>query len=165
MTEELVQLYDEAGKPSGIAPRSRVRAENLRHAATAIVVFNDAGELYVHQRTDTKDVFPGLFDFAAGGVLAAGESPDDGAARELAEELGIDGVSMTPIGQADYADAHTSYRAFLYRTVWNGPIRMQPEEVQWGGWMSLTELQQRIAADPASFVPDSVALWPHLTSD
>ena len=53
-------LYDERGRPCGSVPRSRMRAENLRHAATAVVVRDPLGRVYVHRRTDTKDVYPCL---------------------------------------------------------------------------------------------------------
>ncbi|MCB0913776.1 MAG: NUDIX hydrolase, partial [Propionibacteriaceae bacterium] len=77
--DELIALYDEHGHPSGAAPRSRMRAENLRHGATAVVVRNSSGQVYVHRRTPTKDVYPGRRDFAAGGVIGAGEEPDAAA--------------------------------------------------------------------------------------
>ncbi len=101
MTEEIVALYDEQGRECGSASRLRMRAENLRHAATCIVLRDGAGRIFLHRRTMTKDVFPGLCDFAAGGVLGAGEDPYAGAIRELAEELGITGVDLEVVGEAD----------------------------------------------------------------
>lgn len=157
--DEIVGLYDAEGRECGSAPRSRVRAENLRHAASSIVVDDGAGRVFVHRRTTTKDVFPGLRDFAAGGVLGAGEDPDEGAARELAEELGITGTRLTKVGEDDYADEHTDYRAFLYTATWDGSVRLQPEEVSWGDWMPLAQLLAEINAAASDFVPDSVALW------
>lgn len=71
MADEIVALYDEHGRECRSAPRSRMRAENLRHAATCIVLRDEAGGIFLHRRTMTKDMFPGLCDFAAGGVLAA----------------------------------------------------------------------------------------------
>jgi len=49
-----------------------------------------AGRIYVHRRTDDKDVYPGMYDMTAGGVLGAGESYLEAARRELAEALGRD---------------------------------------------------------------------------
>src|SRR4029077_19960222 len=86
--EEVVALYDDGGRPAGSAPRSVMRAQNLRHAATGIIVRDPWGRVYVHRRTPTKDVYPGRWDFTAGGVVLFGEDPLDGARRELAEELG-----------------------------------------------------------------------------
>lgn len=158
--DELVPLYDEAGRPSGeVVTRREMRARNLRHAATAVVVRNTAGEVYVHRRTDTKDVFPGRYDFAAGGVLQVGEDPYDAAVREAEEELGVAGVPLTGLGEADYADDHTSYHAFCFTCVYDGPITWQPEEVAWGAWVTVAELGAMVAAE--EFVPDTLALlWP-----
>ncbi len=156
--EEIVDLYDERGHVIGQAPRSQVRARNLRHGGTGIVVRNSRGEIFVHRRTDTKDVYPGLFDLAAGGVIAAGEDPDESARREVFEELGVTGVPLRRIGVDTYADEHTSYVAFLYETVYDGPIRLQPEEVAWGDWMSPAQVLARLEGDGWPFVPDSSTL-------
>src|SRR3954453_2772755 len=87
--DEVVALYDEGGRPAGSAPRSVMRAQNLRHAATGVVVRDPWGRVYVHRRTQTKDVSPAPWAFPAGGVLLADEDPLGGARRELAEELGV----------------------------------------------------------------------------
>lgn len=155
--DELVPLYDAAGQPSGeVVTRREMRERNLRHAATAVIVRNSAGQVYVHRRTDTKDVFPGRYDFAAGGVLQVGEEPYDAAVREAAEELGVKGVELTSLGEGDYADDHTDYHAFCFTCVYDGPITWQPEEVAWGAWVSVEELRTLMAT--MEFVPDSIAL-------
>ena len=41
-----------------------------------------------------RDVFPGYYDIAAGGVVLAGETYEAGARRELAEEVGIRDVPL-----------------------------------------------------------------------
>ncbi|WP_370613976.1 NUDIX domain-containing protein [Mumia qirimensis] len=157
--DEIVALYGDDGQPVGEAPRSRVRAQNLHHAATAVVVLDPADRVYVHRRTDTKDVFPGIYDVCAGGVLLAGEDPYDGAVREVAEELGVTGVELGPIFTGRYADAHTSYTAFGYVVeAWTGPIRWQPEEVAWGDWVDLADLVVRLNDPDWPLVPDSRAL-------
>ncbi|MFP3713235.1 NUDIX domain-containing protein [Puerhibacterium sp. TATVAM-FAB25] len=154
---ELVALYDDAGRPTGeAAARARVRAQNLRHAATAVVVRDSAGRVYVHRRTGTKDVYPGLHDFCAGGVLQAGEEPAAAAERELAEELGVTGVPLRPLGEADYADDRTRYHAYLYECTYDGPVTWQPEEVAWGAWVEPAALLRML--DELPFVPDSTTV-------
>lgn len=157
--DERVALYDEAGEVAGSARRSVMRSRNLRHAASSVVVRDPLGRVYLHRRTTTKDVYPGLLDFAAGGVVLAGEDPDLGAVREVEEELGVSGVRLEPLGVADYADEHTRYRAFRYVVTWDGPIRWQPEEVAWGEWVTVEDLVRRIDDEAGSIVPDSVAVW------
>lgn len=153
--EESVGLYDENGLCVGQAPRSVVRRDNLRHAATGVIVRDSSGRIYVHRRTDTKDVYPGLHDCCAGGIVAAGEDPREAASRELAEELGISATTLEPIATQSYADEHTNYVAFVFATTYDGPITWQPEEVADGQWMSLEELDSRLADPDWPFVPDS----------
>ena len=157
--DEEVALYDESGRVCGSAPRSVVRARNLRHAASSVVVRDRLGRVYLHRRTVTKDVYPGLLDLAAGGVVLAGEDPALGAVREVEEELGVVGAPLDPLGVADYADKLTTYRAFRYVVRWDGPIRWQPEEVSWGAWVTLEELVRRLDEEPGAIVPDGVAVW------
>ncbi|MGH3652223.1 NUDIX domain-containing protein [Glutamicibacter sp.] len=158
--EEQAALFDERGREIGQAPRSRVRAENLRHGATGILVFNPEGEVFVHQRTMTKDVYPGLLDFAAGGVIQAGEDPDASARREAQEELGIDS-DLVPLDQSNYADAHTRYRAFRYWTIACGELSLQADEVASGRWMEQSELLADIERNRGSYMPDTVELFFH----
>lgn len=157
--EELVEVRDEQGNPVRVVPRSVMRRENLRHGATGIMVVNSSEQVYVHRRTDTKDVYPGFHDFAAGGVISAGEEPVDSARRELAEELGITGVALEFMGEADYRDEHIDLHAWLYRVRWDGPVVHQPSEVAWGRWMDVDEVQAMIDDPTVDVMPDAVALW------
>jgi isopentenyldiphosphate isomerase len=156
--DELVALLDSEGRVCGSAPRSVMRRDNLRHAATGVLVRNSSGDIYVHRRTATKDVYPSYYDFAAGGVVAAGEDPYDAVVRELAEELGIVGADLVKLPEGDYADDNTSYHAYLYTCVWNGPIEHQPEEVAWGAWMSPAELAAKLDDPSWPVMPDTAAL-------
>ena len=158
-SDELVALYDERGHVVGQVLRSTMRRENLWHAASSVVVCDPLGRVYLHRRTTTKDVYPGLLDFAAGGVVLAGEDPALGAVREAEEELGVRGVPLQPWGVVAYEDAHTRYHAHRFTVEWAGPIRWQPEEVSWGAWVDLGHLVQRLDGEAATVVPDSAAVW------
>ena len=155
MAEELVALVDEHGHVTGTAPRSVVRRDNLLHAATAVIVRDADGRVYVHRRSDTKDWAPGHWDAAAGGVIAAGEEPDASAVRELAEELGITGVSLTPLGNHLYEDDTVRCYEHAYEATWAGEVRHQPEEVAEGRWATLTELARLLTDPDVAFVPDT----------
>jgi 8-oxo-dGTP pyrophosphatase MutT (NUDIX family) len=97
---EVVALVDRSGAVVGSAERSVVRRENLLHAATAVLVRDPEHRIYVHRRSPDKDWAPGRHDAAAGGVMTYGEDPQASAARELAEELGVDGVDLRPLGRS-----------------------------------------------------------------
>src|SRR5262249_61255844 len=95
--DEIVVIVDEHNNVVGAAPRREMRAQRLPHRSTYILVFNSQGALYVQKRTMTKDVFPGYYDPAAGGVVLAGGGYEVGAERELYKEMGISDVAMNQI--------------------------------------------------------------------
>ena len=152
--EEQVAIVDDAGRVVGSAPRSEMRRDNLPHVVVAVLVRDPAGRVYVHRRTDTKDVFPGMHDAFAAGCLRYGEQPAAAAAREVAEELGVVGVPLAPLFETRYEDSSTRQYCYLYSTTYAGAITHQPEEVAWGGWMTPAELQERLADPVWQFVPD-----------
>jgi len=156
--EEVVALYDAHGHPAGRAARDRVRALNLTHAATAVVVRDPPGRLHVHRRTTSKDLYPGRHDFAAGGVVAADEDPYDAAVRELEEELGVTGVDLEPLGVRHYGDDRTDYWGHLFTVTWDGPVRLQPEEVAWGDWWPVERVVAALDTEPDAWMPDTAAL-------
>ncbi len=160
----LLDPDDDGGRVTGSAPRERVRAENLPHAATGILVRRSNGDVLVHRRSPDKDLWPGLLDVACGGVLQAGEDPDAGARRELAEEVGIDDA-LEPLGRRWYRDEDTWYLAHLYQVVWDGPVRFVDGEVAEAWWEPLSVVAA-VVADPSSpIVPDSRALLRDVLAD
>lgn len=163
--DELVALVDRSGAVVGSAERSVVRRENLMHSATAVLVRDPSRRIYVHRRSPDKDWAPGHHDAAAGGVLTLGEEPEASAARELAEELGIRGARLEPLGLSVFEDDTTRCVEHCFETTWSGPVEHADGEVVWGAWMTLSELGARLA-DPAwLFVPDTRALLARLARD
>ena len=127
---------------------------NLRHRSVYVLVFNSSGQLFVHRRTMTKDIFPGFWDVAVGGVLNAGEEYDDGARRELREELGVDGLALRRLFPLRYDDAHNRVAGMVYSCTCDGPFSLQASEIAEGMWMDLDVLLDRTQRDP--FCPDSL---------
>jgi 8-oxo-dGTP pyrophosphatase MutT (NUDIX family) len=162
---ELVALVSLDGSVVGSEERSVVRRENLRHGATAVVVRNADGLIYVHRRSPDKDWAPSFHDAAAGGILRYGEDPSDSAAREVAEELGFTPVSLRPLGLSAYEDEATRVVEHCYETTWDGPITFADDEVVWGAWLTMEGLGRLLADDTWPFVPDTRALLMRLGAD
>jgi 8-oxo-dGTP pyrophosphatase MutT (NUDIX family) len=162
---EIVALVDRTGAVVGSADRSVVRRENLLHAATAVLVRDPEGRIYVHRRSPAKDWAPSHHDAAAGGIIAYGERPAGAAARELAEELGVTGADLRPLGLNVFEDDTTRCVEHCYETTWSGPVTHADGEVVWGTWMTLDELGERLRDPDWPFVPDTRALLARLASD
>lgn len=155
--DELVDLVDEEDRVLDTITRRRVRAENLLHRGVGVLVLDEAGRLYVHRRTPTKDIFPSCYDMMVGGMVCAGEAYAAAARRELAEELGIEAAPLVERFRHRYSGPANNCHITLFETCWNGPVRHQQEEIAWGAWMHVDELE---AALPGwEVVPDGLELY------
>jgi isopentenyldiphosphate isomerase len=151
---ELVDVIDDEGRTIGTVSRREMRGRRLPHRCTYILVFNDRGELFVHLRTATKDVYPGYWDVTVGGVVGAGETFGAGACRELTEELGIT-TEPEALFPFRYGDGATMVHAMVYRVVHGGPFNLQPEEIIRGEFLPMPELEARIQRE--LYCPDGLA--------
>ncbi len=129
-SQEVVTVVDDGNRPVAELPRHRVRSENLPHRATYIFVFDRRGRVLVQRRTAIKDIYPSCYDLAAGGVVAAGESYEECAEREAAEELGIRGTVLEPKFDLYYEDERNRCFGRVFTCVHDGPFTLQPEEVE-----------------------------------
>ena len=97
---EIVDMVDQDGQVLGSLPRPYIHTWNILHRGIGMIVSKDVDildalksgkvpEVYCHQRTSTKRIFPSLYDMFVGGVSSAGEDAKLTAAREVAEELGL----------------------------------------------------------------------------
>ena len=150
--DEIVIVVDDDNRPVAEVPRHRMRSENLPHRATFIFVFDRWGRVLVQRRTPTKDVFPGYFDLAAGGVVAGGESYDECAVREAQEELGVRGTELRSRFDFYYEDESVRCFGRTYTCVHEGPFTLQPEEVESVEFLTVEEI---VAGRVAPVTPDS----------
>jgi 8-oxo-dGTP pyrophosphatase MutT (NUDIX family) len=152
--DEVVVIVDAHNHIVGTAPRREMRAKRLRHRSTYILVFNCEGELYVQKRTLTKDVFPGYYDVAAGGVVLAGETYEQGAARELEEEMGIRDVLLRRLFDFYFEDEHTRLWGCAFSCAYNGAVVLQEEEVESGAFVPVSDILRRAETEP--YTPDGL---------
>ena len=153
---ELVDIVDDAGTVVGTATRREMRARNLPHRVTYVLVFHPDGRPFVHLRTPTKDIYPSHWDVTAGGVAAAGESFDDGARRNSREELGVE-AALTPLFPFRYADDRTGIFGFVYAATHAGPFALQPEEIVRGEFVPPDGVEDLATREP--FAPVGLAVW------
>ena len=156
--EERFSVVDENDVVVGAAPRSEVHANNLRHRAVHILLFNQAGELFLQKRSPWKDRHPSVWDSSAAGHVDAGEDYGTAAERELKEELGVETklvrVSMLPASERTGEEF-----IWLYRGLHDGPFTFAAEEVELGDFFTVDLVDKWIHARPADFAPGFLECW------
>jgi isopentenyldiphosphate isomerase len=155
--DELMDVVDDHDRVVGQATRREVRRRRLLHRFASVLCRDAAGRIYVHRRTDDKDVYPGMYDMTAGGVLAAGESYPEAARRELAEELGVTGPEPRFLFKHRYRGEENPSWSALYEVTWDGPVTLQASEIAWGDFLPEEELVARLEQWP--FCPDALEIF------
>ena len=158
---ELVDIVDDDDRVVATVTRAEMRAGRMQHRAVSIAVMNSDRRLLVHRRAEDKDLWPGMWDMAAGGVVAAGESYEVAARRELAEELGVDVDDLQHLGEGRFVDESVALIGRGYLAVHNGPFTFTDGEIAEVRWVDAAELQLLMTRE--RFVPDNVELLlPHI---
>jgi isopentenyldiphosphate isomerase len=153
--DEIVDVVDDADRVIGQATRRDVRRDNLRHRSVYVFVFNTRGDLFVHERTPNKDVYPGYRDVAIGGVLRAGEDYVTAAVRECREELGVGDIAPKLLFSLRYQDTANSVNGNVYRAIHDGPFRLDPTEIVSGAFVPMERIPT--LAQKLPFCPDGLA--------
>jgi isopentenyldiphosphate isomerase len=154
--DERIDELDASGNVVGVTTRADMRARKLPHRCVYILVFNQRGDVFIHQRTAIKDVFPSYWDVTIGGVVSAGESFDLAAVREGGEELGV-AIAPEYLFPFSFTDERTTAFGQVYRATHDGPFRLQVEEIVRGEFVEAEELENRFRRE--LFCPDGVEVW------
>lgn len=158
---EELDVVDDDDQVVGRASRPQVRRERLRHRAVYVLVFNRAGQLFIHQRTASKDLYPSFFDVAIGGVVTAGETYDAAAQREVEEEIGVSDAELRRVMPFRFDDETNQVNGMVYSCSHDGPMTLQAEEIVSGEWLDLDQVLERVSQE--SFCPDGLeALFRYL---
>ena len=164
--DERVEVVDADGVVVEVCTRAEMRAANARHRATYIVVRRADGAVLVHQRAPWKDIWPGRWDVAFGGVCDAGEAWGPAACRELAEEAGVEipEAALRPFGAVVFESSETRVVGQVYGCVHDGPFTFPDGEVVAHAWVAPAEVRawaagHSLCADAAAVVVPLVTEW------
>lgn len=162
--DEVVEEIDLDGNVMRLVTRAEMRQGNLRHRCTYVAVVRPSGSLVVHQRASWKDVWPSFWDMCFGGVVGAGEDWEEAAKRELAEEAGIVGAGLEPLGSVSFVDSSSNIEGRAYLTVSDAELTCPDGEVErtdeipmrnLGSWLESRD----VCFDSASTVAPLVSDW------
>lgn len=138
---ELIHIVDErTGELTGEScPRSEAIANKKWCRTTNIFVMNSKGEILCHQRSLSKERYPGWWMTHFGGHVAGAETYDSNALKEVKEEIGLDiaAEELLPWRTSRKVDARLWVRDYV--TIFDGDtseLTLQASEIEKVRWFS-----------------------------
>lgn len=143
--DEWFPVVDATGLVIGKATRRECHNGSKKlHPVIHLHVFNEAGDLYLQKRSETKDIQPGKWDTAVGGHVDYGEAVEAALLREAREELGITGFIPEFITRYVFESEIEKELVHTYKTVYNGVFTPDAGELDEGRFWSLAEIKANL---------------------
>ena len=160
---EIFDIVDDNDQVTGQASRHEVHRQKLLHRAVHIFVFNTRGELFLQRRSRWKDMHPLRWDSSAAGHVNAGQNYEGTAPREIEEELGVQ-TEVELLGAIPPSAATGWEHVRLYRAQHEGPFKLNPAELDGGGFFTLEQIERWVTARPDDFASGFVECWRFFTA-
>lgn len=159
LTEELVDIYDKNGAPTGeILPREIAIQSGALIKAFQIWILNDQNQVLIQRRSPKKVHDAGMIDLCSGHVQS-GELETQAVMREIKEELGVNAIkprefsNIRKVG-SERVDFRKYGRAGNYITPWyclklnrqipDSDFSLQDDEVESVEWIPYEEVKEII---------------------
>ena len=141
--KELFPVVDKDGNVLGSISRGKAHdGTKVLHPVVHLHLFNSSGELYLQKRPEWKDIQPGKWDTATGGHIDYGEEVSHALHREVREELGITDFKEEYLGKYIFEGVRERELVYVYKTVYDGDIHPNPEELSGGRFFRPEEILQ-----------------------
>lgn len=157
MTERLV-LVDENDQPIGVGDRKEAWANGYYTRNIRVMLKDQDGRILSQKRSTQKDLFPGMWTFAAGGHVDEGETWDKAAFREMKEEIGVSPelkLVRSFIFKTDEGVKKVRQVIRIYEGVIDSSTQfdLEEDEVEEIAWYELDALKSMIQETPDAFTP------------
>lgn len=170
MTDDLVVLLDEHGRPAGTAERDGVHgADTPLHLAFSCYLFDEAGRVLLTRRSLAKRAWPGVWTNSCCGHPRPGEPGADAVRRRAYEELGVvvEDLRLVLPGFSYRATDASGVVENEVCPVWVGvvdphTVEPHPAEVAEATWVEWSALVATASDAPALLSPWSVLQIPKL---
>ena len=163
--DEYVDILDEEGNYTNTSLlKSEAHKQGLFHPTVHIWCYDPHGFVLLQQRGKHKKTFPSLWDVSVAGHVAAGESMELGAQREIQEEIGVEiqmeklekiKVFKTEHRHSDILFDREFTHTFLYPLNQKTPLTPQASEVETLEWFSLKTFEEMVQTNDTRLVPNS----------
>ena len=157
---EQFQTFNEYGEVIGLEARDVVHRRGLWHKSSQIYLFDMDGRLLLHQRSDQKDLYAGLWTDSVGEHLKPEESYCQGAYRGLLEELNVKEVYLHKFGESFASEMIQEHfidrelkQAYLGLIADKKEVYPNPAEIKAICWVEKEKLDYLISSIDSIFCP------------
>ena len=138
---EIFDVVDENDNVIGMRRRGEVhKNKDLIHRSIGVAVFNKKGEMFLQQRSATKDTDPQKWTISCSGHVNRGDTYENTAKRELQEELGISNLELVLMTKFICRALHETEMQMLFETYFDGPFKLNSQEILQGKFFTQKEL-------------------------
>jgi isopentenyl-diphosphate Delta-isomerase len=155
--EEYFDIVSDDDVVIGRATRKDVHTKGFVHRSVLFFIFDREGGIFVNQRTDTKEFYPGYWSIVFGGHVHAGEDYDDTVGREAEEEAG---VTSQPFFMASFKkrfDDRDRENVNVYGFVADRDPVLERTEIKQGAFLTMGELERKLGEE--KFLPETARLY------
>ena len=149
---EIWDLYDEQEQKTGETwERSRAMEipEGRYHLVCEILIRHRDGTFLLTLRDPEKESWPDCWEASAGGSVLAGETPEQGAVREMFEETGLTADRLELIGVTKKPKSRSILYAYLaVVSCGKDAIRLQQGETAGWQWVDVPTFFRMAGEEP-----------------
>jgi len=154
-----VVIVDENDIPIGIKPFENMQYENIYRVSALWVTDTKTGSVLMAQRKWTKRNNPGQWTCAVAGTIEEGDTYDNNIVKEIEEEIGLTGLSLTT-GPKQFVDdgAHKFFCQWYLTSIDKDEVVLTPEEdaVEALQWFPPKELIADVNSNPHKYPPTAM---------
>jgi len=146
-------IVDEADNVIGVKVRSSIKPNDI-YRVSCLWLRNSKNEVLLTQRSLSKRNDPGLWGPAVAGTVAENETYETNIAREIKEELGLAGMTLT-LGPKKLIESERKF----YNQIFFGLIdreakdfNLRQDEIEQAAWFKENDLSEAIKKNPEKFI-------------
>jgi len=153
MSDELLDIVDDADLVAGQELRAVVHQRGLQHRGVHVFLVTPDGKLLVQQRGRQRGTCPLALDCSVSEHVKAGEGYREAARRGLMEELGLRDVKTHALikFKMDYGPNDREICQLYEGRADPAVVRFDPGEVEWIACYRLAELEELIRNGQVAF--------------
>jgi len=155
--DEFFDVVSDDDEVVGHATRKEVHSKGYVHRSVLFFIFDRTGRVFVNQRTEDKDFYPGYWSIVFGGHVHAGEDYADAVAREAEEEAGVTGTPFLMASFKKRFDDMDRENVRVYGFVVDREPVLDRTEIRQGAFLKIDELDRKLGEE--AFLPETARLY------